>query len=118
VHGPGRVTDKLVPSLKRRFNQEAGVVKNIFGIYRSRRTDRGPTGFTQEWPCACTRISSPTPAVRRFRSGSGIGDVFLHYRFQALDETARRPAFSPRVSHDPPTARRVVALATAVPAGK
>jgi DtxR family Mn-dependent transcriptional regulator len=99
---PWEITDNSF-LVEEAFNQEAGVVQNIFGIYRP-GDGSWATGFTQEWPVwVHTHQFSYTLPFGGSDSGSGIGDVFLHYRFQALDETARRPAFSPRVSLILPT---------------
>ena len=85
------------------FNQEPGVVQNIFGVYRP-GDGSWASGFTQEWPLLVQRHQlSYTLPFAGSSLASGIGDVVLHYRFQALDETARRPAFSPRVSLIVPT---------------
>ena len=46
---------------------------------------------------------SYTVALASIDRGTGIGDALLNYRFQLWDETARRPAFSPRVSLVLPT---------------
>jgi len=101
---PWEITDNSF-LVEEAFNQEAGVVQNIFGIYRP-GDGSWATGFTQEWPVrAHAHQFSYTLPFGGSDSGSGIGDVFLHYRFQALDETARRPAFSPRVSLILPTGK-------------
>ena len=85
------------------FNQEAGVFQNIFGFYRP-VAGSWVSAFTQEWPVRVQAHQfSYTVALARLDGTSGFGDVFLHYRFQALDETARRPAFSPRISLVLPT---------------
>ena len=99
---PWEITDNSF-LVEEAFNQEAGVVQNIFGIYRP-GDGSWATGFTQEWPVRVhAHQFSYTLPFGGSGSGSGIGDVFLHYRFQALDETRRRPAFSPRVSLILPT---------------
>jgi DtxR family transcriptional regulator, Mn-dependent transcriptional regulator len=99
---PWEITDNSF-LVEEAFNQEAGVVQNIFGLYRP-GDGSWATGFTQEWPVRVhAHQFSYTVAYARFGGASGVGDVFLHYRFQALDETARRPAFSPRVSLVLPT---------------
>ncbi len=83
------------------YNQEAGVVQHILMLRRQGRD--WDLAFTQEWPFFSeTHQLSYSIPYARLRSGgqraSGIGDVFLNYRYQAWTETATRPAFSPRFS--------------------
>ena len=99
---PFEITDNSF-LVEEAFNQEAGVVQNIFGIY-------GPgdgswvTAFTQEWPVRIQAHQfSYTVAFARADTSSGIGDTLFHYRFQLWAESSRRPAFSPRVSLVLPT---------------
>ena len=40
------------------FNQEAGVVQNIFTLDARRETAAGPRNFTQEWPAPGMRASA------------------------------------------------------------
>lgn len=85
------------------FNQEPGVFQNILGFVRS---DRGnwEFAFTQEWPVGAQRHQlSYTIPFAGGDGASGVGDMFLHYRLQALAETKARPAFSPRFSLILPT---------------
>jgi hypothetical protein len=83
------------------YNQEAGMVQHIATLRRLER-DWFFT-FTQEWPIGSqTHQFSYTVPHSWLRSGSqptdGPGDVTLNYRWQALTESARAPAFAPRVS--------------------
>ncbi len=83
------------------YNQEAGVVQHILGLRRQGRD--WDLVFTQEWPLwSQTHQFSYSIPFTRLRSegqrASGMGDVMLNYRFQALSETANNPAFSPRFS--------------------
>jgi DtxR family Mn-dependent transcriptional regulator len=99
---PWEITDNSF-LVEEAFNQEAGVVQNIFGVLGA-GDGSWVSAFTQEWPVRVhAHQFSYTLAFTRLDSASGVGDAFLHYRFQALDETARRPAFSPRVSLILPT---------------
>lgn len=94
---PFEITDNSF-LVEEAFNQEPGIFQNIFGIYRP-GDGSWLTGFTQEWPVRIQAHQfSYTVALAGTTVGSGFGDVFLHYRFQALEESAGRPAFSPRVS--------------------
>jgi hypothetical protein len=85
------------------FNQERGIVQNILAFSRSR--DSGwTTTFTQEWPAPGQRHQlSYTLPYSGADGVSGLGDVLINYRYQATVESAKRPAFSPRLSVVLPT---------------
>jgi DtxR family Mn-dependent transcriptional regulator len=80
------------------FNQEAGVFQNIFNMVVG--DDGGwEAGFTQEWPLfSQTHQFSYTLLYLAADDSSGLGDLLINYRFQALMEDVGVPAFSPRVS--------------------
>jgi hypothetical protein len=85
------------------FNQEPGIFQNIFGASINDGAD-WDFGFTQEWPLASQRHQlSYTVPVARVVGNSGIGDVFINYRYQLSVEGPGRPAVSPRVSVIIPT---------------
>lgn len=85
------------------FNQEPGIVQNIFGFQRLTIRDWQFT-FTQEWPAPGTRHQlSYTIPVQAIDGASGMGDVLINYRLQVLEEGDGRPAFAPRVSAILPT---------------
>ena len=99
---PWEITDNSF-FVEEAFNQDPGVVQNIFGIHAT-GDGSWESAFTQEWPIRVhAHQFSYTVDFVRGETSSGIGDTMLHYRFQAFDETARRPAFSPRVSLVVPT---------------
>jgi len=80
------------------FNQEPGIVQNIFGFQRLTVRDWQFT-FTQEWPAPSTRHQlSYTIPVQALDGNTGMGDVLINYRLQVLEEGPGRPGFSPRVS--------------------
>jgi DtxR family Mn-dependent transcriptional regulator len=84
------------------FNQEVGVVQNIFGA--ARVNGAWAMTFTQEWPVASqTHQFSYTLGFLDGSSAFGAGDTLLNYRYQALTEGPGRPAFSPRASLVLPT---------------
>ena len=61
-------------------------------------------GFTQEWPAPGMRHQlSYTVPFASFAGRQGVGDVLINYRYQAMEENGRRPAFSPRLSVILPT---------------
>lgn len=94
---PFEITDNSF-LVEEAFNQEPGIFQNIFGLYRP-GDGSWVSAVTQEWPVRIQAHQfSYTVAFAGTAAGSGFGDVFLHYRFQALEESGRRPAFSPRVS--------------------
>ncbi len=80
------------------FNQEPGIFQNIFNI-RVAEEGGWEATFTQEWPVfSQTHQFSFTLPFASVAGASGVGDLLVNYRWQALMETATRPAFSPRVS--------------------
>ena len=80
------------------FNQERGVFQNILTFERTPHGEWA-TAFTQEWPVPqMAHQFSYTIPFSGSADARGIGDVVLNYRFQALAETASRPAFAPRLS--------------------
>ena len=88
------------------FNQERGIFQNIFGVIR--QAGSWSFAFTQEWPAPSQRHQlSYTVGADSVASNSGFSDVYLNYRFQALEEGPGRPAFSPRVSLIIPSGRQI-----------
>jgi DtxR family Mn-dependent transcriptional regulator len=84
------------------FNQEVGVVQNIFGA--ARLGGKWGMTFTQEWPVASqTHQLSYTVAYLDGDRSFGAGDFLVNYRYQVLNEGPGRPAFAPRVSLVLPT---------------
>jgi hypothetical protein len=87
------------------FNQEPGIFQNIFNVHRAEGGDWQAT-FTQEWPVITQAHQlSYTVAYGGIAGMSGLGDLFVNYRWQAWTEGDGRPAFSPRVSIILPTGR-------------
>jgi len=91
------------------YNQEAGVVQHIFtglyGVDKVGAPDKRTfdLAFTQEWPVFSQshQFSYTVPygfARDRGQSSSGVGDVFLNYRYQAFFEEKSLTAFAPRFS--------------------
>ncbi|MBI2222362.1 MAG: FeoA domain-containing protein [Acidobacteria bacterium] len=87
------------------FNQEAGIVQNIFGFERG--AGAWELAFTQEWPVGSQthQLSYTLPFVGGDGS-QGIGDALLNYRYQVWTEDGSRPAFAPRGSLVLPTGGR------------
>ena len=85
------------------FNQEAGVVQNIFEWTQSRH-GVWTGSFTQEWPAPGMKhqLSYSIPFAST-GDAAGLGDVLLNYRYQLRSETAGGPAISPRLSLILPT---------------
>jgi hypothetical protein len=87
------------------FNQETGVVQNIFTWMLSRH-GAWAGNFTQEWPVPGSRHQfSYSLVFSNTGEASGLGDLLLNYRFQLSEETDRAPAISPRLSLILPTGR-------------
>ena len=86
------------------YNQEAGVVQHIATVRRSRDGNFVAT-FTQEWPAPTQRhqLSYAASVLGSRRTGSGIGDLILNYRYQALGRNEARVWFAPRASVILPT---------------
>jgi len=91
------------------YNQEPGVVQHIFNLpilFTGHEKNISPI-FTQEWPVFTQthQFSYTIPYTFMENGGSenGLADIRLNYRFQALFETERTPAFAPRFSFVTPT---------------
>ncbi|MGH7766214.1 MAG: transporter [Candidatus Binatia bacterium] len=87
------------------YNQEPGVIQHIFtAVYSKDSQRRGwEFNFTQEWPVSSQdhQFSYSIPSFHAREEGQdlrGIADILLNYRFQALYEDERVPAFAPRFS--------------------
>ena len=99
---PPRIADNSF-LVEEAYNQEAGVVQHI-GAFR-----RAPDGawlftFTQEWPVASQRHQFSYTAPLASSDGStGVGDLALNYRYQALGGENARAWLAPRVSLVLPT---------------
>src|SRR6185436_7424903 len=66
------------------FNQERGIFQNIFGVVREDRA--WALAFTQEWPAPSVRHQlSFTIGADAIGSDTVFSDVYLNYRFQALE---------------------------------
>ena len=93
---PFRIADNSF-LVEEAFNQEAGVFQNIFGAMRV--DGQWAAAFTQEWPVISQDHQfSYTLLWLDTAHHSGIGDILVNYRYQALMEAPGRPAVSPRVS--------------------
>jgi hypothetical protein len=95
------------------YNQEEGVVQHIFVAQYSRDPQRRgwAFSFTQEWPVLSQdhQFSYTIPSTSVREGGEpvrGVGDILLNYRYQALEEGDRVPAFAPRFSLILPTGNR------------
>lgn len=105
------------------YNQERGVVQHIQTLHWTWDRQAGRTarafsyGLTQEWPVGGVRhqLSYTIPYMRMFgdqpRAG-GIGDIQVHYRLQAIEEDATRPAVAPRLTVYVPTGDAARGLGT------
>jgi hypothetical protein len=88
------------------YNQDPGVVQFIFNFLRVRPSQDWQQSFTNEWPVPGVRhqlsYSIPYLAAAHGRP-SGVGDVLLNYRYQALEEERDGVAFAPRITLILPT---------------
>src|SRR5438876_6711007 len=91
------------------YNQNYGVVQHISSFTRFWNSKDWAYTFTQEWPVpgdARHQLSYSLPfwhAGAFPDSGVGIGDVFLHYRYQLVGDGNAKVAFAPRLSLILPT---------------
>ena len=98
---PFRITDNSF-LVEEAFNQERGVVQNIFGATRIAGTWNAT--FTQEWPVpGQAHQLSYTLVLLSEGPYAGFGDLLVNYRYQLLTEGSGRPACSPRASLILPT---------------
>lgn len=83
------------------YNQEAGVVQHIFNLpvnFTGHRHEMTPS-FTQEWPVfSQTHQFSYSVPYTFTNDADGFADIRLNYRWQALMENDRVPAFAPRLT--------------------
>ncbi|MEO8334910.1 MAG: transporter [bacterium] len=80
------------------YNQEYGVVQHI-STYQRTRTGNWAYTFTQEWPAPSIKHQlSYTIPVLDFGTGTGVGDIALNYRYQALGSDDTPLWFAPRLS--------------------
>jgi hypothetical protein len=103
IKEPPRIADNSF-LVEEAYNQEAGVVQHISNFRRA------PDGawlftFTQEWPAPSQRhqFSYTAPLVSNRPGGTGVGDLALNYRYQALGREGSTVWLAPRLSVVLPT---------------
>lgn len=95
------------------YNQEAGVVQHISAFTRMASGKGWAYTFTQEWPVPGERHQlSYTLPITNLGSGAttGLGDLMINYRYQALHDEKSGFAFSPRLSVSLPTGDKTKGL--------
>lgn len=101
---PGKIQDNSF-LLEEAYNQEKGVIQHIQTFQYLKRSRSWAYSFTQEWPVPgqTHQFSYTIPAFRPGPPGadSGLGDILLNYRYQAVAD--KRVAFAPRASLILPT---------------
>jgi len=88
------------------YNQEPGVVQHILNVpvFFTGDGKESTPSFTQEWPVfSQTHQFSYTLPHTLAEEETGLEDIRLNYRLQALMESERDPAFAPRFSLVIPT---------------
>lgn len=86
------------------YNQEPGVVQHISTFSRVTGQKGWAYSFTQEWPAPGQRHQlSYTLPIAQSGSATGMGDLMLNYRLQAMYDEETGLAFSPRLSLSLPT---------------
>ena len=81
------------------YNQEPGVVQHILNVpvFFTGDGKESTPSFTQEWPVfSQTHQFSYTLPHTFAEEETGLEDIRLNYRLQALMESERDPAFAPR----------------------
>ncbi|MGH9422268.1 MAG: hypothetical protein ACRD3J_19985, partial [Thermoanaerobaculia bacterium] len=86
------------------YNQDAGVVQHISTYQVERGTPGFQASFTQEWPVGSIKhqLSYGIP-LSRANAETGIGDLGLNYRYQAVGDGEAKLAIAPRLSVTLPT---------------
>lgn len=91
--------------LEEAYNQEAGVVQHIQTFMYMKKSKDWIYSFTQEWPFPdeTHQLSYTVPVLRLTdpSNASGIGDIALNYRYQAILKDGI--ALAPRLSVIMPT---------------
>jgi len=92
------------------YNQERGVVQHISTFSRAQGSGDWAYTFTQEWPVPDERhqLSFTLPVQElhaQAAARTGLGDVALNYRYQAVGNGQTGLAVSPRLSLLVPTGR-------------
>jgi hypothetical protein len=87
------------------YNQEPGVVQHISAFSWAETEGSWEYGFTQEWPLGSMRhqLSYSLPVVNPVGFGTGLGDILLNYRYQAVGDGAGPLHVAPRLSVVLPT---------------
>ena len=100
---PPRIEDNSF-LIEEAYNQEAGVVQHI-GTFRRSADGSWLSTFTQEWPAPAQRhqLSYTVPVQSAGGAGTGLGDLALNYRYQALGRDEERLWLAPRLSLLVPT---------------
>jgi hypothetical protein len=95
---PAKISDNSF-LVEEGYNQEAGVVQHI-STYRRTRGGSWLFSFTQEWPASSQRhqLSYTVPLASARDVGTGVVDVTLNYRYQALGRDEQPLWLSPRLS--------------------
>jgi hypothetical protein len=87
------------------YNQEPGVVQHISTFSWAETEGSWEYGFTQEWPLGSMlhQLSYTLPLVNPVGFGTGLGDVLVNYRYQAVGDGQDPLHVAPRLSVVLPT---------------
>lgn len=88
------------------FNQEKGVVQHISTFSRTNGIAGWAYSLTQEWPIGGQRhqISYTIPVAQQGApTSTGVGDIMVNYRLQAIADESRGLYVAPRISWSFPT---------------
>lgn len=89
--------------LEEAYNQEAGVVQHIQTFMYMKKSKDWVYTFTQEWPVPdeTHQLSYTIPVLHDPSNTSGVGDIALNYRYQAILKD--NIALAPRITVILPT---------------
>lgn len=107
VKDPGKAPPPIQDNsflVEEAYNQESGVVQHITTFQVRRGSSDFDASFTQEWPVGSVKhqLSYDVP-LSRANSRTGVGDIGVNYRYQAVGDAEARLAISPRISLTLPT---------------
>lgn len=87
------------------YNQEAGVVQHIGTLVRPDGGGALEYSFTQEWPLGgrSRQVSYTVPLLQREGSGTGLGEIALHFRYQLAGNGGAEVHLAPRATLILPT---------------
>lgn len=106
THAPASPIQDNSFLIEEAYNQETGIVQHIFTFQRENGGGGSTLVFTQEWPVRSVKhqLSYTLPVERAdAATGTGVGDIGLNYRYQAVGDGNAVVAIAPRLTAVLPT---------------